>query len=70
MTRRIISEACNLEAIRERDKKQTRTLNGGAVLNMLQWVRPGEARFTLEGEGPEIWTCDESEVHRATGSCG
>jgi hypothetical protein len=66
MTRRIIRDESNLEAIRERDKKETRTLKGGAVLNILQWVRPGEARFTLEGEGAEVWTCDESAVHEAT----
>ena len=62
MNRRIVREDSNLCAIRERDGKQNRTLNGGAVLNLLQWVRPGEARFTVEGEGAEIWTCDESAV--------
>jgi len=66
MNRRIVREDSNLRAIRERDGKQDRTLNGGAVLNLLQWVRPGEARFTVEGEGAEIWTCDESAVSEAT----
>jgi hypothetical protein len=66
MNRRIVREDCNLNAILERDGKQNRTLNGGVVLNVLQWVRPGEARFTVEGEGAEIWTCDESAVREAT----
>ncbi len=66
MNRRIVREDCNLRAIRERDGKQDRTLNGGAVLNLLQWVRPGEARFTVEGEGAEIWTCEESAVREST----
>jgi hypothetical protein len=66
MNRRIVREDCNLSAIRERDGKQNRTLNGGVVLNLLQWVTPGEARFTVEGEGAEIWTCDEAAVREAT----
>ena len=66
MKRRIVMENRPLRAIRERDGKQDRTLNGGAVLNILQWVRPGEARFTVEGAGAEIWTCTESEIHAST----
>jgi hypothetical protein len=66
MNRRIILENCNLRATRERDGKEDRTLNTGAVLNLLQWVRPGQARFTVEGEGAEIWTCDETAVRAAT----
>jgi hypothetical protein len=66
MNRRIVLENCNVRAIRERDGKQDRTLGGGAVLNILQWVHPGEARFTIEGEGAEIWTCQESEIHAST----
>ena len=66
MNRRIVLQDRNLHAIRERDGKADRTLNGGAVLNILQWVRPGEARFTIEGEGAEIWTCQESEIHAST----
>ena len=66
MKRRIVLENRNLRAIRERDGKQDRTFRGGDVLNVLQWVRPGQARFTVEGEGAEIWTCEESEVLEAT----
>ena len=66
MNRRIVMEDRNLHAVRERDGKQDRTFNGGAVVNLLQWVRPGEARFTVEGEGAEIWTCDESAVSEST----
>lgn len=66
MNRRIVLENRNLRVIRERDGKLDRTLGGGAVLNILQWVRPGEARFTVEGEGAEIWICEESEIHAST----
>ncbi|MBI2747760.1 MAG: hypothetical protein HYX43_00080 [Burkholderiales bacterium] len=66
MNRRIVLENRSLHATRERDGKLDRTLGGGAVLNILQWVRPGQARFTVEGEGAEIWTCEESAVQSAT----
>ena len=66
MNRRIVMENRSLHALRERDGKADRTLGGGAVLNILQWVRPGEARFTIEGEGAEIWTCQESEIRAST----
>jgi hypothetical protein len=66
MNRRIVQENHNLRAIRERDGKVDRTIGSGAVLNILQWVRPGEARFTIEGEGAEIWTCAEAEIHAST----
>ena len=66
MNRRIVLNNRSLRAIRERDGKQDRTLHEGAVLNILQWVRPGEARFTVEGEGAEIWVCGEAEIQEAT----
>jgi hypothetical protein len=66
MNRRIVLENRNLRATRERDGKLDRTLGSGAVLNILQWVRPGEARFTVEGEGAEIWTCEEAEIRAST----
>jgi hypothetical protein len=66
MNRRIVREDRSLCAVRERDGKENRTLNPGVVVNLLQWVRPGEARFTVEGEGAEIWTCEESAVREAT----
>ena len=66
MNRRIVLEDRNLRASRERDGKLDRTLGGGAVLNILQWVRPGKARFTVEGEGAEIWTCEESDMDAST----
>ena len=66
MNRKVVRENCHLDAVRERDGKATRTLGSGAVLNILQWKQPGEARFTIEGEGAEIWTCDESAVDQAT----
>jgi hypothetical protein len=66
MNRRIVLENRSLRAFRERDGKQDRTLGGGAVLNILQWVRPGTARFTVAGEGAEIWTCGEAEILAST----
>jgi hypothetical protein len=66
MNRRIVLKDRSLRAIRERDGKQDRTLQDGAVLNILQWVRPGEARFTIEGEGAEISTCGEAEIQDST----
>jgi hypothetical protein len=66
MNRRIVLTNRSLRAKRERDGKQDRTLESGAVLNILQWVRPGETRFTVEGEGAEIWVCDESECQETT----
>jgi hypothetical protein len=66
MTRRIVRDDCNLEVIRERDGRLTRTITTGAVLNILQWVRPGQARFTLEGEGAEVWVCEETAITDAT----
>jgi hypothetical protein len=66
MNRRIVLEDRSVRACRERDGKQDRTLGSGAVLNLLQWVRPGQARFTVEGEGAEIWTCEESQIDGST----
>jgi hypothetical protein len=66
MNRRIVLENRSLLAIRERDGKQDRTLESGAVLNILQWVRPGQARFTVEGEGAEIWVSEETELQETT----
>jgi hypothetical protein len=66
MTRKIVRDNCQLSVSRERDGKQTRTLGGGAVLNILQWHQPGKARFTVEGEGAEIWVCEEAAVDQVT----
>jgi hypothetical protein len=66
MNRKVVRDNCELSAIRERDGKHTRTLGSGAVLNILQWKQPGEARFTVEGEGAEIWVCEEAAVDEAT----
>jgi hypothetical protein len=66
MNRRVVRDNCQLTVVRERDGKQNRTLGGGAVLNLLQWKQPGEARFTVEGEGAEIWVCEEAAVEVTT----
>jgi len=66
MNRRVVREKCRLDAVRERDGKLNRTIGEGAVLNILQWVQPGQARFTVEGEGAEIWVTEEVAVESAT----
>jgi hypothetical protein len=57
----------NLFEVRREAKGSTvRTLGGGAVLNILQPVRAGVARFTIEGEGAEIWFCDQALIDAHT----
>jgi hypothetical protein len=57
MERRIVKAA--LTGWMERDERQIRKFGAGTVLNVLQWVRPGLSRFTVEGEGAETWCCPE-----------
>ena len=66
MIRKIIAEGRRVDAIRETNTNTTRTLSAGSVLNMLQWVRPGLARFTVEGEGADVWFCDQLVIERNT----
>ena len=60
MLRRVVVQERQFEVTREANAKTKRILVGGAVLNMLQWVHPGVARFTIEGEGADIWFCEET----------
>ena len=66
MDRRVVVQGQQLHATREASSRTTRTFTGGCVLNMLQWVRPGIARFTIEGEGADVWFCDEAQIDRKT----
>jgi hypothetical protein len=66
MVRRIVVQGQEVHATREVNARITRKLTGGCVLNMLQWVRPSIARFTIEGEGADVWFCDEAQIDRNT----
>jgi hypothetical protein len=57
MTRRVIKNGCSFEACREVRPSMVRVFESGAVLNMLQEVNPESGRFTIEGEGAEVWCC-------------
>jgi hypothetical protein len=61
MNRRVIKHGCEVEAILEARPVKSRSFSAGAVLNILQWVRPDTARFTIEGEGADVW-CSPQEV--------
>ena len=54
MLRRLVVQGQEVQATREADARTERKLTGGCVLNMLQWVRPGIARFTIEGERADV----------------
>jgi hypothetical protein len=66
MLRRVIGKTSQIDVTREANARTTRTLLGGSVLNILQSVRPGVARFTVEGEGAEIWFCDQALIDTHT----
>jgi hypothetical protein len=66
MHRRIVRKNSHFEATREANRATTRQFLEGTVLNILQWIRPGEARFTVEGEGAEIWVCEQATLNRFT----
>ena len=68
MDRRIIRDNCALEAKREANSRTARRLNGGVVLNVLQWHQRGVARFTIEGEGADVWFCDQAVFEQQTQS--
>ena len=36
------------------------------MINVLQWLNPEAARFTIEGEGIEVWCCPQSVVEEQT----
>jgi hypothetical protein len=66
MLRRVVVEKRQFEATRESSVETKRIVAGGSVLNMLQWVRPSVARFTIEGEGADIWFCEQSVLELNT----
>lgn len=66
MNRRVVRENCGLHATREEDGKTVRQFNGGSVLNVMQWHKPGFGRFTVEGEGAEVWVCRQETIDTQT----
>jgi hypothetical protein len=68
MTRRVIKVASEVEAFRETRPTVRRRFQAGTVLNVLQWVTPDVARFTVEGEGIELWCCPQAVFDEQTES--
>ncbi len=66
MTRRIIKDESDLDAFRETRPTVRRRFYGGAVLNVLQSVTAGMCRFTVEGEGMEVWCCPKNILDEQT----
>jgi hypothetical protein len=64
--RRVVRSASELEAFRETRPAVTRRFEQGTVLNVLQWVNPATARFTVEGEGIESWCCPQELFEQQT----
>ena len=62
MNRRVIKHGCYVEAIRETRAEKSRSFSAGTVLNILQWIRPETARFTIEGEGGDVWCCPQGVI--------
>jgi hypothetical protein len=60
MTRRVSKGGSEFDAYRETRRSVVRRFQPGTVLNVLQWVTPEVARFTVEGEGIEVWCCPQT----------
>jgi len=54
MNRRVVKPDGDFDAYREVRPSVHRHFASGTVLNILQWVNPDTARFTIEGEGIEV----------------
>jgi hypothetical protein len=66
MTRRVIKDEMEFEAFRETKSTVRRLFHGSAVLNVLQWLKPDISRFTVEGEGIEVWCCPKTVPEEQT----
>ena len=66
MIRRVVKSAAELEAFRETRPAVNRRFERGTVVNVLQWVNPATARFTVEGEGIEVWCCPQEAFEQHT----
>jgi len=68
MNRRVVKPDGDFDAYREVRPSVHRHFASGTVLNILQWVNPDTARFTIEGEGIEVWCCPQSVIDERTES--
>jgi hypothetical protein len=66
MNRRVVKNGCEFEAILEARPVKHRRFGERMVLNILQWVRPETARFTVEGEGIDVWCCPKELLDQKT----
>jgi hypothetical protein len=66
MNRRIVKNGCEFEAILEARPVKRRRFGEGMVLNILQWVQPETTRFTVEGEGSDVWYCPNELLDQQT----
>ena len=66
MIRRLVRAESELEGFRETRPTVKRQFARGTVLNVLQWVNPAVSRFTVEGEGIEIWCCPQDAFEEHT----
>jgi hypothetical protein len=62
MNRRVVKQGCDVEAVLETRSGKSRVFTPGNVLNILQWLRPETARFTVEGEGIDVWCCPREVI--------
>jgi hypothetical protein len=62
MNRRVIKPDGDFDAYREARPAVHRHFASGTVLNILQWIKPDTARFTIEGEDMEVWCCPQSVI--------
>lgn len=66
MNRRLVRPECRVEACRETRPSVRRQLEPGTVVNILQFLKPETARFTIEGEGAEVWNCEHNVINEQT----
>jgi hypothetical protein len=66
MNRRVVKNGCEFEALLEARPVKQRRFGEGMVLNLLQWIRPETARFTVEGEGIDVWCCPKELLDQDT----
>jgi hypothetical protein len=59
MNRKVIKPDGAFDAYREARLSVHRHFASGTVLNILQPIKPDIARFTIEGEGIEVWCCPQ-----------
>ena len=66
MIRRVVRDDDFIKAARESRRTARRDIKAGMVLNILQRTNADEARFTVEGEGAEVWCCQQVVIEEHT----